>query len=124
MSNKAAADIELANQRAVAAEKRANEAMKRVADAEWREERASLLSQGVPPAALDLAAPVLNRGDDMVIDLSNYDEANLDVSAVVRGLLETLKGTVDLSNEQGHSGFAEGEDPDKAMLDLWAKQNN
>lgn len=126
MSNKGHEDIELANQRADAATRRANEALKRVAEAEWREERNGFIAAGVPPHALDLAAPVLNRADDMVIDLSNTDEADVNVSEVVRGLLTALKGSIDLSNEEGHSGVfrsGDGDDPDKAMLDLWAAQS-
>lgn len=122
MSNKDTSDVDLANQRAEAATARANEALKRVAEAEWREERSGYLSEGVPPHALDLAAPVLNRADDMVIDLSFADEADVNVSEVVRGLLDSLKGTVDLSVEEGHSGTfraGDGEDPDKALLDRW-----
>jgi len=55
------------------------------------------MGEGVPAAALDLAAPVLNRADDMVIDLSFAQEEDVNVSAIVRGLLDSLKGTVDLS---------------------------
>lgn len=123
MSAKVSQDIELANQQVASANARASEALRRVAEAEWREERGTYLSDGVPPHALDLAAPVLNRADDMVIDLSNADEADVNVSQVVRGLLDALKGTVDLSNEAGHNGtFTNGEDPDREMLDLWSEQ--
>lgn len=125
LSHEGSADIELANQRAEDATRRANEAMRRVAEAEWREERSAFLNAGVPPHALDLAAPVLCRADDMVIDLSVTGESDVNVSEVVRGLLDSLKGTVDLSSEQGHSGTfsaSDGDDPDKAMLDAWANQ--
>lgn len=118
-------DIELANQRAESANKRAAEAMRRVAEAEWKAERAELLGAGVPPHALDLATPVLCRADDMVIDLSNEPgEKDVNVSEVVRGLLDTLKGTIDLSAEEGHGAFdmSNSEDPDKEMLDLWNDQ--
>lgn len=122
LSNKASSDIELANQRAERASRQAAEALTRLAQAEWDRARSELLSAGVPPFALDLAAPVLNRADDMVIDLSVTDEDDVNVSEVVRGLLDALKGTVDLSNEKGHNGSwdpANGEDPDKALLDQW-----
>lgn len=119
------ADIELANQRADRAEKRANEALRRQAAAEWQTERAKYLGEGVPAASLDLAAPLLNRADDMVIDLSSLDEDDVNVSQIVRGLLDGQKGTVDLSDEQGHSGHfnpGEGEDPDAEALAAWDKQ--
>lgn len=121
MSNQQA-DIDLANEAVAKANARADEAMRRVAEAEWREERASFASRGVPPHALDLAAAVLNRPDDMVIDLSNSGDADVNVSEVVRSLLGALEGTVDLSNEIGHSGtFSanDSDDPDRALLDAW-----
>lgn len=123
MSN-AEADIELANKAVAQANARAEEAMRRVAEAEWKSERDLLLSAGVPAFAIDLAAPVLNRPDDMVIDLSNHDEDDVNVSEVVRNLLGALKGTVDLSSEIGHTGtFTEGEDPDQPLLDAWIAQS-
>lgn len=123
--SKVSQDIELANQAVASANQRAEEALRRVAEAEWREERGAYLSAGVPPHALDLAAPVLNRADDMVIDLSFANEADVNVSDVVRGLLDSLKGTVDLSAEAGHSGSfvpGDGEDPDAEMLKTWDTQ--
>jgi hypothetical protein len=120
MSTKATADIELANQRADAATARANEALRRVAEAEWTATRNEYLAEGVPPFALDLAAPVLNRSDDMVIDLSNVGEDDVNISEAVRGLLDALKGTVDLSAEAGHLGIHAGDDnPDQDILDRW-----
>lgn len=118
-------DIELANQRADAATARAEEALRRVAEAEWTAERAAYLGKGVPPHALDLAKPVLCRADDMVIDLSVTNEADVNVSEVVRGLLDALEGTVDLSNEEGHNGhfkIGDGEDPDAEALARWDAQ--
>lgn len=123
MATKVQADIELANQAAAQANARAAEALKRLADAQWQSARESYMDAGVPPHLLDLAAPVLNRPSEMVIDLSNEDSEDVNVTAVVKGLLDACKGMVDLSNEMGHNGhFAGGEDPDQAMLDAWAKQ--
>lgn len=120
MAHKVQADIELANQAAAQANARATEALKRAADAEWRNTRESYLGEGVPPHLLDLAAPVLNRPSEMVIDLSNEDSDDINVSAVVKGLLDACKGMVDLSNEQGHNGFTkDGEDPDAELLARW-----
>jgi hypothetical protein len=118
MSKKAKDDIELANQAVASANARANEALKRVAEAEWREERNTLLGEGVPPHALDLAAPVLNRADDMVIDLSNEDGEDVNASQIVRDLLDSMKGMVDLSTEEGHSGTGNG-DEDAELLAKW-----
>lgn len=119
MSN-SGSDLDLARQETAAARAESREAMRRVAEAEWREERNGYMGEGVPAAALDLAAPVLNRASDMVIDLSNSGEDDVNVSAVIRGLLDSLKGTVDLSAESGHFGTTSGEDnPDEAILARW-----
>lgn len=116
-------DIELANQSAARANARADEALRQLATTKWEATRGEYLSAGVPPHALDLAAPVMSRTGDMVIDLSNTDEDDVNVSTVVRGLLDSMKGIVDLSSEMGHNGtFTEGEDPDKAVLDRWADE--
>lgn len=114
-------EIELANQSAASANARATEALRRLAEAEWKSARDGYMAEGVPPHALDLAAEVLNRPDDMVIDLSNSGDADVNVSEVVRGLLDALKGTVDLSNEEGHMSVrtASDEDPDSDVLALW-----
>lgn len=120
LSTEATKQIDLANSRA-------NEALRQLAETRWSSERDSYLSNGVPPAALDLAAPVLNRPDEFVVDLSvtDGDDAEVNVAKIVRGLLDTLKGTVDLSLEQGHNGTftaGDGEDPDSESLALWDNQ--
>lgn len=118
LSNEATAQIDLANTRA-------NEALRQLAEARWSSERDKYLDAGVPPAALDLAAPVLNRADEFVVDLSVTDgaDAEVNVAQIVRGLLDGLKGSIDLSVEKGHSGtFTDGEDPDAAILAAWDKQ--
>lgn len=121
LSNEAQSQIDLANSRA-------NEALRRAAESEWKATREAYLSQGVPPHLLDLAMPVLNRADEFIVDLSNTDGAGaeVNVAAIVKGLLDAAKGTVDLSLEAGHGGTfqaGDGEDPDKALLDLWAEQS-
>jgi len=125
MSKPTGQDIDLATQAVAQANARAEEALRRVAEAEWASERSALLAKGVPPHALDLAKPVLCRADDMVIDLSVTNEADVNVSEVVRGLLDALEGTVDLSTEEGHNGnfkAGDGEDPDAEMLATWDTQ--
>jgi hypothetical protein len=121
MSKQALEAIDLANQRADSATARAEEALRRVAEAEWKTARDGYLSKGVPAAAIDLAAPILNRADDMVIDLSFSDSEDINASKIVRDLLSQMEGMVDLSNEAGHVGQFDGngEDPDQAILDRW-----
>lgn len=123
LSAKTTQDIELANQRAAAAEERANEALTRMAAAEFAKYKTEQMQKGVPAWVIDLAAPVLNRPDNMVIDLSNDGSETLDVADIVRKLAEGYQGTVDLSRERGHSGVGDdGTDPDKDVLDLWESQ--
>lgn len=124
-NRKARKDIELANAQAQAATSRANEALRRMAEAEFRTYRSEMLAEGVPPHLLDLAEPVLNRADDMVIDLSATEDDDINVSEIVRGLLDASKGLVDLSAEQGHyrsEATTDGTDPDADMLASWEAQ--
>lgn len=116
------ADIELANSVAAVANSRANEALRRAAAAEFRELRQGYLAAGVPPYLVDLAEPVLNRPDDMVIDLSATDDENINVAAIMREMLDASKGLIDLSDEKGHlGGFDKNsdEDPDAELLAAW-----
>lgn len=116
LSASAQGDIELATSMAAQANQRAVEALRRAADAEWREMRQSYLLDGVPPHLLDLAMPVLNRPDEMVIDLSHTDDPDVNVSKIVRGLLDAAKGTIDLSNVIGHGGSDGDTDAEEAIL--------
>lgn len=118
--SKVAEDIELANGRAAYATSRAEDALSRLAESEWKSTSAEYLAAGVPPHLLDLAKPILARADEMVIDLSNTGEKDINVASIVIGLLDAAKGTIDMSNEAGHTGtFAEGEDPDAEILANW-----
>lgn len=120
LSNEQRSEIDLARSEA-------RQARKELAQARWERDREAYLAAGVPPHLLDLSEPVLNRPDEMIVDLSNTDgaDAEVDVSKVVKGLLDAAKGTIDLSAEQGHGGTfksGDGEDPDKALLDAWDNQ--
>jgi hypothetical protein len=123
LSTKHQRAIDLANAQAAQASQRANEALARQAQAEFTAYRTQLIMKGVPPEKIDLAQSVLARADDMVVDLSNTDDGDLNVTEVVRQLLEGYEGTIDMSNESGHSGtvdLAGGEnDPDAEMLEAW-----
>jgi hypothetical protein len=127
LSNAATREIQLANSRAARAEENAREALRRTAAAEWAAERLRLERAGIPPAAIDLAAPVLARPNDMTIDLSNTsvggEEVNL--SELVRGLLGHLEGSVDYDVELGHSGSTDGSggsDPDAELNEQFDAQ--
>lgn len=69
----------------------------------WAAKRSMLVGAGVPPAALDLAAPVMEDVEPRVYDLSTPDgPTKVDAKTQMLGILELLKGTIDLSDEEGH----------------------
>lgn len=117
-------DIELANARAAEADRRSRAALDRAAKIEWGATRKELLRDGVPPHVLDLAEPVLARANDLVIDLSNSEEDDLDVTSIIRDLVDGYKGTIDLSEiELGHGG-QDGQNkgnPDQELADRFAE---
>lgn len=85
---------------------------------------------GVPAYLLDLARPILNLSDDDndALDLSNpATDEQVDVRGIVRDMLDAVKGTIDLSGEQGH-GHDEAEDQPGGtdLADAWAEflENN
>jgi hypothetical protein len=88
------------------------------------------VQKGVPPALVELARPVLEAPDGFTIDLSNGvdDEQKVDAAHIVRQLLDSAVGYLDLAKERGHSvDFANEDDKnatdeDAELLSLWAKQ--
>jgi len=69
----------------------------------WKAQRTLLAQQGVPPAALDLATPIMTSMETQVFDLSTPDgDIKVDAKTQMLGLLETMKGQIDLSGERGH----------------------
>jgi hypothetical protein len=126
LSTKQKNNIDLSNAAIQSATARANEALRRMAEAEWKEFKSKKLAAGVPANLLDLAEPILNRADPMVIDLSADGGEDINVSEFAIALLDAAEGMVDLSNEEGHSGGYSGNgseaDPDEAALKAWAEQ--
>lgn len=110
-------DVELANARADQATQTARDALQRVADAEFERLSQNYLLAGVPSWAVDLATPVLRRPYELEVDLSNSGEDNIPVTAIITGLLDGLKGTVDMSNEAGHGGATPAEEAELANMD-------
>lgn len=126
LAGKAEDDVELANE-ANFQRTRANDYAKKFGEARWKDERNSYMEAGVPAYLLDLAAPVMSRPEDTVIDLSNEDAEDVNVSDIVRGLLDATKGMVDLAAEAGHEyPFNEDtdstDDPDGPVLAAWSAQ--
>jgi hypothetical protein len=125
LSRSAQRQIDLAQASAREANARANEALRRAADADWQRERAEMASKGVPPVLLDLAAPILNRPDSFEVDLSNEGGKvkSVNVGEIMRKMLAETEGTIDMSNESGHGGGGSGEgDPDAETLGAWESQ--
>jgi hypothetical protein len=119
LSNEMKAEIDLARSEARAARVE-------LAEARWKQTREAYLNAGVPVKDVDLCEPIFNRPNDFVVDLSNEDGSEINVGEIVSKLLDSLKGTIDLSAETGHAGTfnsGDGEDPDKALLDAWNAQS-
>ena len=93
----------------------------------WVAKKQLLLSQGVPPAALDLADPVMTDVDAKVYDLSDADgdTVKIDARTQMLNLLETMKGTVDLGGERGHgiTGIGSEEDVTEDQMRAWMSAN-
>lgn len=100
--------------------------------ARWEKERDALLQrehekeiefylselkrEGVPPAIVDKAAPILkafrpDKEDGPVISLSENESVSL--CDAMRGLLEEVKGLIDLSEEKGSARGADDESADE-----------
>jgi hypothetical protein len=121
LSNEQKTAIELANAE-IAELKRA-----RAADS-FKALKSELVRKGVPPALVDLAKPVLEAPDGFVLDFSNGTEENkVDAAQVVRSILDTAVGYLDLAKERGHSvdfsnDESDGEDDEDAeLLSMWEK---
>lgn len=91
----------------------------------WAAKKSLLLSQGVPPAALDLADPVMTAVESQTFDLSTPDgQVKSTARELMLSQLELMKGTIDLSGERGHgiTGLQQ-EDWTEADMQNWLKQN-
>jgi hypothetical protein len=93
-----------------------------LAHTRFEKEAVELIDEGVPPALIELARPVLQDPVSRDIELSNGDR--VDVADVLRKMLHEAKGFVELSNEQGHT-FDIGDRQqlsEDQMLAAWADQ--
>lgn len=110
--------IELSEQRASQALKLAEEARKEAAAERWNAQKSLLIRDGVPPAIVALAEPVLSSPKKATIKLSDTDE--VDATKVVADILEACKGTITFSESgsQTHRESGNG-DLDKEFAE-WA----
>lgn len=119
LSKDAQAAIDLAKSEAKDARDEVAELRRERVQERFEAEKARLVGKGVPPAAVDLAKPLLTGA--RTIDLANGEKA--DPADIARKLLDEFEGTVDLSAPAG-SAKAE-DDPERAeaseMADAWEK---
>lgn len=87
--------------------------------------------KGVPAALVDLARPVLLAGTAATLEFSNAvgSTETVDAAAIVKQLLDSATGYIDLARERGHSYTPEGDDKaameaaeDKRLASLWGEQ--
>lgn len=91
------------------------------AEARYELARERYGAAGVPPAALDLARPILELAeDDDTLELSSPATGDaIDVHGIVVGLLDTIKGTVDLSGELGRGHEDDDGEAETDLADRW-----
>lgn len=96
-------DLSVATQKAELALTQLAEMRAATVKESWASKKALLLSQGVPPAALDLADPVMTSVDSQTFDLSTPEGVvKVDAKTQMLGQLELMKGMIDLGGEKGH----------------------
>jgi hypothetical protein len=119
-------DMEFTNtdafRKAVAAATRADRDRTRaleieLANSRFETEAHQLIEDGVPTAMVELARPVLSNPSNQDIELANGDK--VDVSAVLRSMLQQAKGYLELANERGTSIDFGHEVTDEAILASW-----
>lgn len=76
------------------------------ASTRWDAERAKLLTDGIPPAILDLAGEVLKRHRPVTLEFAEGDK--VDATQVIRDILDESKGYITFG-ETGH-GFSDKND--------------
>jgi hypothetical protein len=85
-----------------------------------------LVSDGIPPALVDLARPFLELPETHVnvVDLSRGEGGTSlpSIQETLRKMLAEFKGFLDLSRgEQGTNWAADGKDPEDAILEAWER---
>jgi predicted GNAT family N-acyltransferase len=124
LSNEAPeAVVELSNQ--------VNRLQQQLAEQQFTALRSDYIRQGVPAALVDLARPILVAGPAATLEFSNAvgGTDSVDAAHIVRQLLDSATGYIDLARERGHS-FSPDKDEqaamaaeeDKHLASLWASQ--
>lgn len=121
LSKEAQAALDLSTATAAEARKEAQAAVRALDEQRFATRKSELLDAGVPPAMVDLAAPLLKGDDEKVIELSSGDKTS--PREIVNKLLDEAKGYVDLSTGFG-SAVAEGDsqaEEAKQKAEAWDK---
>lgn len=111
--------IKLAEETAANALKLARESQKELASEKWKNTVAELTREGVPPVALSKAEELMKLPKSGAIKLSAGDDNEVDPQAILLSVLESLKGTIDLSKGSGHEFNESESDEDKGMPEGW-----
>lgn len=113
--------IELAKSESEAARREAREAREELARTRFEKTRDDLVAAGVPPADVNLAEPIL-KGGSGTIELSNGEK--VDAHNVITKLLESRKGTIDLTTVGVGSGAAGSQEAEaRELAEKWAGKN-
>jgi hypothetical protein len=117
--------IELAYANASVARSESAQLRRDLAASRWEKEADDLISDGVPPAIVELAAADLSVPGSSAVELAAGDgtDALVHARATIRALLEQMRDTVDLSAPSGHGGVGRGDDQDAVALALTAWDN-
>lgn len=110
-AQKQIAAAEAASQRAL---ELAENMQRDAAATRWKAQRATYLSDGVPPVLLDLAETVMKRHRAVTLEFSEGD--TVDATDVITKILDECKGYLVLSDEKGHSFTAPQEDKEYDRL--------
>lgn len=114
--------IQLANERAENALKLARQAELKFAASDWSQRGSALIRDGVPPAMIELAKPLMERPDTDVKPIQLSESESLDPKAIVLSVLEAAKGTIDLSAAKGHEFDGSEKSEDDPEFEKWRDQ--
>lgn len=103
---------------AKAAQEQIDSLRRDLARSKWETQAQALASDGVPPAAIELARAIMESPDDKVIELSS-GQSTTDKERTL-SLLEGMKGTIDMGGEIGHQVGALTKS-DMEELEDWSK---
>jgi hypothetical protein len=124
LSNEAAPEV-------VALSNQVNALQQQLAEQQFETLKRDYIRKGVPAALVDLARPVLVAGPAATLEFSNAvgGTETVDASQIVKQLLDSATGYIDLARERGHSYSPEKEDrvaleaeEDKRLASLWSEQ--